>query len=90
MEYDENANWDDGFTMDEMIGWMENEVWFSSKPKTKHRNMIRDVLPKYFHIESTQKWIPAIRKRINDPNNSRKWRYIGTQNWNDFIDGLED
>jgi len=84
--------WDDGFTMDEMMGWIESEPWFTNKPKTQHRREIAKVLEPYFHIESVVKKIPSQYQKPNGPNTMRKWRYVAKSNvvWDDFLDNLED
>ncbi len=88
---DESENYDDGFTMDEMLSWMESEDWYSKSTKAKHRDEIRKALPKYFHIESVHKYIPEIH-RINSADSSytRKWRYKGSIPWIKFLDSLDD
>jgi predicted P-loop ATPase len=84
--------WDDGFTMDEMLSWIENETWFSARPKTQHRREIAKVLPIYFHIETTVRGIPVQYQTEGGPKTLRKWRYIEKDGvkWNDFINELED
>ena len=86
--YDENENWDDGFTMDEMMQWMETEPWFAGASKSRHKDGVRKVLIKHFHFDSIVKRIPVIR-RI-DKDTSRKWRYIGNVPFGDFIDSIEE
>jgi len=90
MVYHDNENWDDGFTMDEMLQWMETETWFPNSSKTKHRDEIRKVLPKYFQVESVVKRIPIVRRNSADPELTRKWRYVGKQDFSVFIDSLEE
>ena len=82
--------WDDGFTMDEMLGWCQNDIWFAAKSRTYHRRQITDVLRKYFHIDSIVKAIPVFYQTEDGPKTNRKYRYVGKIDWNSFIDNLED
>ena len=85
--------WDDGFTMDEMLGWCENESWFPLKNKTHHRREIANVLQSYFCIESIVRMVPVQYQVEGKSKTRRKWRYdpIKKQiDWNTFIDSLED
>jgi hypothetical protein len=82
--------WDDGFTMDEMLGWCQNESWFATKNRTFHRTEITKVLKLYFKIDSIVRAIPIFYQTEGGAKAIRKWRYWGEINWNTFIDGLED
>lgn len=82
--------WDDGFTMDEMLEWISNDPSFNGGPKQKQREEISKALRKHFHIENTVKWIPAEKRLGTDPSTSRKWRYQGKVAWDTFIDTIED
>lgn len=83
--------WDDGFTMDEMLNWMAGQDWFHTKTRQQHRNDMQKVLKPYFHIESVLKYVP--KEMTYNPNAGkmmRKWRYVGEEKWISFIDNLED
>jgi len=83
--------WDDGFTMDEMLGWCHSESWFAGNPRTYHRRQIADTLRNYFFINNDKtKAIPVFYQTEGGPKVSRKWRYQGDIEWNQFIDSLED
>jgi len=86
------TEWDQGFTMDEMMSWIENEPWFVLKPKKYHRDEMRKVLPVYFSIQSDVKKVPVAYQEQYKVDTLRKWRYTPKDQtpWNEFLDSLED
>lgn len=90
-KFDENENWDDGATQEEILNWCQGTEWWASKPKHRHWAEIAVVLTNHFQLVSSQKRIPAIRKRIDSQEvTGRKWRYRGNLIWDVFLDSLED
>ena len=85
-EFKRNYEWDDGATLEEIVKWCENDEWFPSKPRHRHKGHISAVLEKHYNIKSIVRG-----KRIDSETvvNTRKYRYFGEQLWDDFVDGLE-
>jgi hypothetical protein len=83
--------YDEGLTITEMLGWFENEVWYSSNHESKYRKDIINVLKKYFYIESKVRKVPILKRTVADkPETNRRYRYFGNMAWNEFIRSLEE
>jgi len=91
-KYDREVKWDDGYTMDEIIDWLQNDgdIMNGRTPRAKMREEVAKVLRKNFHMENILRRIPADKRLLSEPENNRKWRYVGTIDWDQFIDGLDD
>lgn len=82
---DDMLKWDDGVSMEEILGWAEQETWLSKGSRHNHKTEIIASLRKHFKIDNVVR-----TKRFDGiAKSTKKWRYTGDVSWDEFIDSLE-
>ena len=88
-QYSETENWDDGANQETILAWCEGLEWWKESPRSKHWSEISMVLQRHFYMKKSQKYIPQIRRRIDEAElTGMKWRFAGKGSWDDLLSGM--